>query len=154
MEGVNDEARLLADFRSKFQVEELLIAQTQAWSWSVRPAQPTLGAGILSLNRHAACFSAVRADEMAELSELLGLVERSLKAAFSYDIINYLMLMMVDHHVHFHVVPRYAAPRRFAGLDWVDNGWPAFPALADRQHADRSDIPSAIRQALQAAGRG
>jgi hypothetical protein len=42
-----DEAQLLADFRAKFRVEELLIASTPAWSWSLRPAQATVGAGIL-----------------------------------------------------------------------------------------------------------
>ncbi len=152
-EGQN-EARLLAEFRSKFQVEELLIAQTKAWSWSVRPAQPTLGAGILSLNRHAECFAQVRGDEMAELGELIGFVEKSLRAAFAYDIVNYLMLMMVDHQVHFHVIPRYAAARRFAGLDWADNGWPSLPALAERQHVDQPGITGAICQALRAANQG
>ncbi len=153
MDEGSNELFLLAEFRSKFRVAELLIARTAAWSWSVRPAQATLGAGILSLNRHAARFSDVRADEMAELGELIGLVEGSLKAVFAYDVINHLMLMMVDHHVHFHVIPRYATARRFFGLDWVDSGWPALPALADRQHADQPDVLAAIRDALQAAGR-
>ena len=33
---------------------------------------------------------------------------------------NYLMLMMVDPHVHFHVIPRYAAPQRFEDVDFPD----------------------------------
>lgn len=147
-----NDSQSLAEFRAKFQVDELLVAQTPAWSWSVRPAQATLGSGVLSLNRYAARFSEVTAPEMAELAELLARLEKSLRTAFGYDLINYLMLMMVDHHVHFHVIPRYADTRQFAGLDWVDAGWPAFPALADQQHGHQDGVLALIREALQAAG--
>ena len=57
-------------------------------------------------------------------------------------------------HIHFHVIPRYAAARRFAGLDWADNGWPSLPALAERQHVDQPGITGAICQALRAANQG
>ena len=146
-----DESRMLAEFRTKFQVDQLLIAATPAWSWSVRPAQPTLGAGVLSLNRHAARFSDVTAVEMSELAELVGAMEKAVKEAFGYQIINYLMLMMVDHHVHFHVIPRYEGVRQFAGREWLDPGWPGFPALAENQHADLDGVLTEIREALRLA---
>jgi diadenosine tetraphosphate (Ap4A) HIT family hydrolase len=38
--------------------------------------------------------------------------------------INYLMLMMVDPHVHFHVLPRYEGDRSHGGIEVVDAGWP------------------------------
>lgn len=79
---------------------------------------------------------------------MLGTIERSLKSAFAYDIINYLMLMMVDHHVHFHVIPRYGNSRQFAGLSWFNRGWPALPVLADQQHADQADVLASVREAL------
>lgn len=146
-----DESPILAAFRAKFQVEELLVASTAAWSWSVRPGQPTLGAGILSLKRYAANFADVTAAEMAELGELVTKVESAVKAAFEYNIINYLMLMMVDHQVHFHVVPRYDGTRQFAGLEWVDTGWPALPALSDSQYRDQHEVLVLIRDALRSA---
>ncbi|MEF8714976.1 MAG: HIT family protein [Accumulibacter sp.] len=146
-----DGSQTLAGFRAKFRVDELLVAKTPAWSWSVRPGQATLGCGVLSLNRHAAQFSEVTAAEMADLSGLLGKLERAVQSAFGYDRINYLMLMMVDHQVHFHVIPRYAASRQFAGLEWVDPGWPAFPALTEQQHDRQADILALIHQELQAA---
>jgi len=146
-----DGLQVLAGFRAKFRVDELLVARNEAWSWSVRPGQVTLGAGIVSLNRHAARFSAVTAAEMAALTEIVGSLEHALHGAFDYRAINYLMLMMVDHHVHFHVIPRYDGGRRFAGLDWFDRGWPAPPLLADAQQADRAELPALLRQELQAA---
>ena len=43
--------------------------------------------------------------------------------------INYLMLMMVDPHVHFHVIPRYSGSREWGGLEFADQGWPGPPDL-------------------------
>ena len=40
------------------------------------------------------------------------------------------MLMMVDPDVHFHVLPRYAQSRSFAGLEFRDHGWPGPPGFA------------------------
>ena len=124
-----DEAQLLVDFRGKFRVDELLIASTPAWSWSLRPAQATLGAGVLSLNRYAASFSDVSGAELAEMAVLVGQLEKAVKCAFGYDVINYLMLMMVDPHVHFHVIPRYEGARDHDGVRYADAGWPKAPDL-------------------------
>lgn len=143
------ETRTLEEFRVKFRVEELKILENRAWTWSVRPGQPTLGSGVLSLNRHAGKFSDVSADEMKDMTELVGAIEGTLKAAFDHQIMNYLMLMMVDHHVHYHVIPRYGAVRTFAGREWVDNGWPALPVIADNQHQDDPGILHLIQEKLK-----
>jgi diadenosine tetraphosphate (Ap4A) HIT family hydrolase len=146
-----DEAELLANFRARFRVEELLIASTPTWSWSLRPGQATLGAGVLSLNRYAASFSDVSGAEMAELSVLVGQIERAVKSVLGCDVINYLMLMMVDKHVHFHVIPRYQSIRQFAGLEWLDSGWPALPILTVSQHQEQEGVLPAILEALGSA---
>ncbi len=39
------------------------------------------------------------------------------------------MLMMVDPHVHFHVIPRYEGAREWHGREFVDIGWPKVPDL-------------------------
>jgi diadenosine tetraphosphate (Ap4A) HIT family hydrolase len=39
------------------------------------------------------------------------------------------MLMMVDPHVHMHVVPRYAKPQFFDATEFADSGWPGPPDL-------------------------
>jgi len=124
-----DGTQILTDFRSKFQVDELLVAKTPAWSWSVRPAQATLACGVLSLNRPVTAFSQLSPASFAELHEVTRDIETALSKAFHFDKINYLMLMMVDPDVHFHVLPRYAQPKIFAGLEFTDYGWPAVPNL-------------------------
>jgi len=74
-------------------------------------------------------FSKVSEQAFTELREIIGRIERSLKRAFAFDKINYLMLMMVDPDVHFHVIPRYAQERRFAGAVFNDHSWPGPPDL-------------------------
>lgn len=64
-------------------------------------------------------------------------IETTLHTAFSPEKMNYLMLMMVDDHLHFHVLPRYAETKVFADLEWSDSGWPGPPGMND--HADRAD---------------
>ena len=142
------ESNTLEEFREKFRVPELLVLDNGAWSWSVRPAQPTLGSGILSLNRFAGRLAEVTPEEMAQLAGLVKTLEAAIRTCFGHDIMNYLMLMMVDHHVHYHVLPRYAGKRQFDGLDWTDGGWPKPPLLSDSQHPESVH---AIRDALRAA---
>jgi diadenosine tetraphosphate (Ap4A) HIT family hydrolase len=136
----------LSAFRVKFRIEELRILDTAHWTWSVRTAQPTLGASVLSLRRPAAAFAEVSPAEMADLAVAVAAVEERTRRAFSFDKINYLMLMMVDPHVHFHVLPRYATARRFADLEWTDAGWPGVPSLAAEPAA--RDLLAAILRSL------
>lgn len=133
----------LEEFNDKFRVEELEIARSDHWIWSVRPAQATLGAGVLSLKRFCTSMSNVTEQEMADLATITGVVEDRLAEAFSPDKMNYLMLMMVDAHLHLHVLPRYGRSVDFSGLTWTDAGWPALPQLA----AEPADV--SLLKALQ-----
>ena len=38
--------------------------------------------------------------------------------------------MMVDPHVHFHVIPRYATSVVFDNINFADSGWPGLPDLS------------------------
>ena len=76
-----------------------------------------------------------------------------LRGFVAYEKINYLMLMMVDPDVHFHVLPRYQAPRTFGGATFPDTGWPGPPALEPAQVPDgplREALLGRLRQAWSA----
>lgn len=148
-----NETHTLEEFQAKFRVAELQVINTGAWTWSVRPDQLTLGAGIISLNRHALHLSDVALEEFGELAGLISKLEKAIKCTFNHNIMNYLMFMMDDHHVHCHVIPRYDGSRRFASLEWVDNGWPALPVMPDSQHKNRRGVIQAIQEALIAASK-
>jgi diadenosine tetraphosphate (Ap4A) HIT family hydrolase len=63
-------------------------------------------------------------------------LETCLKKAFSCEKINYLMLMMIDPDVHFHVIPRYSGPIVFAEKEFIDAAWPGPPDLARINQTD------------------
>jgi len=142
------ETHTLQEFKEKFKVDELTIFKNDSWTWSVRPGQPTLGSCVLSLNRYALEMSELTEKEMKDLGKIIQTLEKLVKKTFNYNIMNYLMLMMVDHHVHYHVIPRFDSEREFEGLKWNDNGGPALPVLGDNQHNTSPDILKKIQSIL------
>jgi len=135
-------------FNKKFEIDKLKIVSSNSWIWSLRPKQPTLGSSIVSLKRSSHSFSDVTNEEMADLAHLIKQLEKTMMLAFDYDVMNYLMLMMVDKHVHYHVIPRYKQTRQFMGLGWFDKGWPTLPNLSDNQHSDELNILVKIQHEL------
>ena len=115
----------------RFGYPETLIARYAHWLVLLRPAQPTLGSLVLASTSAERRFSDLAAPAFAELGRAVADIERALAAAISYDKINYLMLMMVDPHVHWHVIPRYDGVREAAGLAIADSGWPKLPQLGE-----------------------
>jgi diadenosine tetraphosphate (Ap4A) HIT family hydrolase len=118
------------------------VAQTASWTVLLRPRQPTLGALVLVCREDVTAFSGVSAAAFADLQQVVQKIERCLREVVAYERINYLMLMMVDPHVHFHVIPRYSTPREFDGQQFADGGWPGPPAL------EPAVVPAAATHAL------
>lgn len=140
----------LSEFEKKFKTDEFLIYESKYWVWSLRPVQATLGAGVLSLKRECPEFSELNQEEFCDLKNIIKVIEKTLKQTFNYDIMNYLMLMMVDKQVHYHVIPRYERTINFAGISWKDSGWPGVPNLAGNELDMRElhEIQNAIKENL------
>lgn len=115
----------------KFGYPRNLVAETDRWLVLVRPQQPTFGSLVLVCKEPAQAFSELSAQAFAELQQMVNGIERLLSGVVNYARINYLMLMMVDRDVHFHVIPRYEGVREHAGQTFADAGWPGPPALGD-----------------------
>ena len=113
----------------KFGWPRTLVAELEHWVILARPAQPTLGSVVLAAKSDATAFGDLPAEAHAELKQATTAIEAALTAAVGYARLNYLMLMMVDPHVHFHVIPRYEGAREFGGREFVDVGWPKVPDL-------------------------
>ncbi len=122
----------------KFGFPGTLVAETAHWSVLVRPQQVTLGSLVLVCREPATAFGAVSPQAFTGLHGVVARVERVLRDFVGYEKINYLMLMMVDPHVHFHVLPRYEGTRAYGGSDFPDSGWPGVPNLKDAQPAPAS----------------
>ena len=106
-----------------------LVAQTDLWLVLIRPKQPTYGSLVLICKESASAFSDLSPEAFADLGVVVAGVERVLRQVVAYEKINYLMLMMVDPDVHFHVIPRYAGTREHDGVAYPDTGWPGAPNL-------------------------
>ncbi len=115
----------------RFGYPDTLVAEYEHWLVLLRPAQPTLGSLVLAARGEAIAFSELEPAAFGELSLVIAHIEAALRAAVDFSKINYLMLMMVDPNVHFHVIPRYSGERSQSGLTIADAGWPKLPSLAD-----------------------
>lgn len=124
----------------KFGYPATLVAQFDHWVVLLRPAQPTLGSLIVAARSDATAFGDLPDGAHAELKAVTATIEAALTRAVSYSKINYLMLMMVDPHVHFHVIPRYAGDRSAIGLTIADAGWPGQPDLGAATKPDAATL--------------
>ena len=127
----------------KFGHPGTLIREYRHWMVLLRPAQATLGALVLASADGAHSLATVPAEGFAELARVCADIEAGLDQAFGFERLNYLALMMVDPDVHFHVLPRHAGAKSFAGVAFTDPGWPGPPRL---DHENATD--PVIRQAL------
>ncbi|GJL61382.1 MAG: HIT family protein [Nitrospirales bacterium] len=113
----------------KFGDPETRVKMFEQWVVLLRPQQVTLGSLVIVCKEEATAFSELSSEAFLELRDVTRYVEGVLARVFSFEKINYLMLMMVDPDVHFHVFPRYSEPRIFAEQEFVDAGWPGPPNL-------------------------
>jgi diadenosine tetraphosphate (Ap4A) HIT family hydrolase len=140
----------------KFGDAETRLAQTDCWTLLLRPKQPTLASMVLVCREPVQAFGEVSERAFVELRGLTHRIETVLRDFVGYQRINYLMLMMVDRDVHFHVIPRYEGSRSFEGVAFADAGWPGTPALDAAVELDaktRDALCTKLRDALsQVAG--
>lgn len=114
----------------KFGYPGTLIKEFEHWVVLVRPAQVTFGSLVLAAKSSVTAYSDLPPAAFAEQAQAVRRIETALRRVVSYERINYLMLMMVDPQVHFHVIPRYSSARRWGDVDFPDSGWPGPPNLA------------------------
>lgn len=126
----------------KFGWPATLIRDYRHWVVLLRPAQPTLGALVLAAKSDVTAFGDLPAEAHAELKTVTSEIEAALRQAVAYQKINYVMLMMVDPHVHFHVIPRYEGERERDGVSVTDAGWAGQPALGQAVSLTADQIAS------------
>jgi len=128
----------------KFGWPRTLLREFEHWLVLARPAQPTLGSLVLASKSDAQAFSELPAGAHAELATVTAAIEGALRKAVGYSKINYLMLMMVDNEVHFHVIPRYEGKREWNGKTFPDAGWPKVPDLGAAVALEDADLDALV----------
>jgi len=130
----------------KFGYPATLIREYQHWVVLLRPAQATLGALILACKDDATRFSQISPEAFSEMGSVVADIETALEQLFDYQKLNYMMLMMVDPDVHYHVLPRFDSDQSFADATFTDPGWPGPPNIGH----DNKASDSVTRQLLDA----
>lgn len=128
-----------------FGYPENLIYEYKYWVILLRKEQVTLGSVVLCNKSSAAKFSELNSEAFLELNLVIKDLEKFLKKKFNYNKINYLMLMMVDPHVHFHVIPRYNSNKTKHGVEFKDIGWPLTPNLKSYTKLDKNQFTQLLR---------
>ena len=130
----------------KFGYPATLIREFDHWAVLLRPAQVTLGSLVLAARAQAAAYSELPSEAFAEQAAAVRSIETALRRFCDYERLNYLMLMMVDPDVHFHVIPRYSAPRQWRRIDFPDDGWPGLPQLKSAVELDEEQADAMVEE--------
>jgi len=129
---------------SKFGHPGTVIGETEHWTVQLRPEQVTLGSLVLISREPVDAFGDVSVEGFAGLKPVIDKIEGILSEMVDYQKINYLMLMMVDNDVHFHVIPRYEGDREFNSMTFDDSGWPGPPQLGQAVTPDADTITKLV----------
>ena len=114
----------------KFNYPKTLLQEYNYWVVLLRPKQVTAGSLVLACKEEATRLPEVSMEAFAELPKVTADLETALTQSLAYDKINYILLMMVDKYVHFHVIPRFSSQREVSGVVFTDPGWPKHPDMA------------------------
>jgi diadenosine tetraphosphate (Ap4A) HIT family hydrolase len=122
----------------KFDYENLLLKEYKNWYLLLRKEQVTLGSLVLIEKSFQTKYSNISSESFSEFGDIVKDIESTLGKLFSFDKINYIMLMMTDDEVHYHVIPRYSKDTMFSNVAFKDNGWSGLPDFANTNKIDSS----------------
>ena len=121
------------------------------WTLVLNDNQATLGRVFFALNRHETDIAALTDAEVLSLWAFIREAKAALSALFAPDHFNYMFLMNLTPHVHFHIFPRYAEARELAGQTFTDTRYgdhydPAESRALDAETEEA--LVAALRRAL------
>ena len=100
-----------------------VVVVSDFWTLVLNDNQATLGRVFFALRRHETDVAALSEAEVLSLWAFVRETKTALTALFAPDHFNYLFLMNLTPHVHFHIFPRYAEQRAFAGQAFTDTNY-------------------------------
>ena len=119
------------------------------WIVSISPRQHKLASYVISAKREVEHIYELELEEIVEFISIVKEMEKTLIEipAFAPDRFNYLQLGNKQAHLHYHVIPRYASPRQFYEMEWMDDNFGHAPIFTDYRHPQ--NILDAIRLEIQ-----
>jgi diadenosine tetraphosphate (Ap4A) HIT family hydrolase len=122
------------------------------WTVYLYKSQAYLGRCKIALNRPGAVdpFTDTTAEEQSELATIITKLQATLHDLYQPDLLNYANLRNTWHRCHWHVIPRYAAPRTIGGQQFVDDNWGKNYAPYDRTFKIHEDLMAKIQHDITA----
>ena len=134
------------DTLDKFGFPDSTIFSSRFWEVLYRPKQVTLGSIVLVCKENVTAYDQISPDAVVEQGKLVKIIETVFKGRLGYEKINYLMLMMVDPHVHFHIFPRHGSAQKLQSREFLDRSWPgpcdlsSSLEMSDEEHSEMKAI--------------
>ncbi len=128
-----------------------VVLPNEFWTLVLNENQATLGRVFFALNRHETDIAALTDAEVLSLWAFVRETKAALAALFAPDHFNFMFLMNLTPHVHFHIFPRYASSREFAGQGFLDSRYGDHYDPAESRALDASTEAAliiALRRAL------
>ncbi len=127
-----------------------VVERGEFWTLALNRNQNLPGKSVLVLNRHGERVSDLTAEEWASLHPYATRVTSALDGLFSPDLYNFAFLINQDKHVHLHIVPRYASPRRWRGGTYTDPHYGSLFGTEGRPASgeDLDELAEALRSRL------
>jgi len=123
----------------KFGYPENLIKEYDYWVVLYRPQQVTIGSLVLICKENKFNLGDLSNSSFAEFKRVIQDIEMFLQKKLGANKINYIALMMVDPHVHFHIIPRYSGKITINEKNYYDIYWPKPPNILDKIDIDDSE---------------
>ena len=134
-----------------------VVLKNDFWTLVLNENQATLGRVFFALNHHETDIARLTDAEVVSLWAFVRETKAALTALFAPDHFNYMFLMNLTPHVHFHLFPRYAQPREFGGQSYTDDQFgDHYDPHASRymNEADEAALIAALRHELTQPGEG
>lgn len=104
--------------------EKLKVKEYKYWSIFLHKDQTNIGRTYLWCNRKDIVdFLDMNNEEKEEFFKATKELKDVLTKLFKPDLFNYASLGNDTHHLHVHIIPRYASPREFQGITFEDKRW-------------------------------
>ena len=127
-----------------------VIFESRHWAVLIRPRQTTPYSAVVAAKSSAERLADLQPDEAAELPAVIATYEAAVQRLAPAVKFNYLALMMVDPHPHFHAIPRYQSVITIGGAAYADRDFPRPPDVLQGLDIDAATLES-WRAALAAA---
>ena len=125
----------------KFSIEKNLLKEYNHWFLLYRNQQVTKGSMVLIVKGDYKAFSELSIEVLKELKYVYSDIEFKLKIFLGFEKINYLALMMMDPHVHYHIFPRY--------LDKLNDRFFPFPVDLSSSIEYSNELKNKLKNKLQ-----